>query len=57
MTDHGTPVTVTALVAVATKTLEESGYKIVDPTGAGNWSATAARVYEDPYSVRLHRGV
>jgi len=43
--------TVTALVAAATETLEDSGYAIVESPSVGNWRATVARVYEDPYSI------
>ena len=53
MTAHGAAVTVTALSAAAREVLEEAGFTAAEPSHADRWRATAAAVYEDPYSVVL----
>ena len=51
MTTSSTPFTVTTLVAAASQILESAGFRVVNPSVAGKWNATEARVYEDEYSI------
>jgi hypothetical protein len=45
------PLTGTDLLAQATQVLVDNGYKSVETELPGNWSATKARIFEDPYSI------
>ena len=51
MTARGIPLTVTTLMAESAEVLEAAGFKAVDPSVVGVWRATAARLYEDAYSI------
>ena len=51
MTASSMPFTVTALMAASSQVLESAGFKAVDPSVVGDWRASAARVYEDAYSI------
>ena len=51
MKANGHPFTVTTLVAEADSLLARAGFRAVDPSAAGTWRATEARVYEDAYSI------
>ena len=51
MTSSNTPLTVTSLMATVAEILEVAGFKTIDPSVAGTWRATEARVYEDAYSI------
>ena len=51
MTTSSMPLTVTTLMAGSAQVLEGAGFQAVDPSVVGVWRATAARLYEDAYSV------
>ena len=51
MSPRNTAFTTTTLIADASRVLEDSGFRTVDPSATGTWRATEARVYEDAYSV------
>ena len=51
MTTSSTPFTVTSLVAAAADVLEGAGFDAAQQSATGTWRATAARVYEDAYSI------
>ena len=51
MRTSSAPINVTTLVAEAAQVLEDAGFNAVDQSGKNSWKATAARVYEDTYSI------
>ena len=51
MSARSVPLTVTMLMAESAEILEAAGFKAANPPGAGIWKATAARLYEDAYSI------
>ena len=48
---NSTPFTVTSLVAALDQSLQDAGFKSVEPSVMVPWRATSARVYEDEYSI------
>ncbi len=51
MTMGSASFTVTSLLAAAAEVLEGASFETVAPSKTGYWRATAARVYEDAYSI------
>lgn len=51
MTEEREQVTVTSLAGEAARVLEGAGFKVAQQSTTWKWKATAAKVYEDSYSV------
>jgi len=51
VSERDSAISVTELMASASKVLEESGYRRAEPRFTSNWQAANARLFEDNYSI------